>query len=60
MPMNSKSIDYDLPTAVTFLVAGLALGWMLRYVFSPVVGGESAPRWSVSKPLPIANEVLFE
>ena len=28
--------DYDLPTAVTFLLVGLALGSILATLFSPV------------------------
>ena len=28
--------EYDLPTAVTFMIAGLALGAMLAALFSPL------------------------
>jgi hypothetical protein len=30
-----KYPKYDLPTAVTFLFAGLALGWMTALLFAP-------------------------
>lgn len=30
--------DYDFPTAVTFLFAGLALGAILTVLFSPLSG----------------------
>jgi len=56
---NTIRRKYDLPTAVTFLIAGLTLGWMLTQLISPLPD-RSARRWSVSKPLPIADAVLFE
>jgi hypothetical protein len=60
MPIkNTIRPSYDLPTAVTFLFAGLALGWIMTQLFSPLPTG-SARRWSVSRPIPIADEVLFE
>jgi hypothetical protein len=43
--MQNKSKDkheYDIPTAVTFLFAGLALGSLLTLLFAPVVGPLSA------------------
>lgn len=45
---NGSRPAYDLPTAVTFLFAGLAVGWILALLFSPVVE-DSVPRrtaWS--------------
>ena len=51
--------DYDLPTAVTFLCAGLAFGWILALLFSPITG-DTAPRpASMSRPLSVADEVFF-
>jgi hypothetical protein len=32
---NRTHPKYDLPTAVTFLFSGLALGWILTLVFLP-------------------------
>jgi hypothetical protein len=37
---------YDLPTAVTFLVAGLALGAMMAVIFSPPQDGSAVVRSS--------------
>jgi hypothetical protein len=51
--------QYDLPTAVTFLVAGVALGWILTLLLSPL-SQKSSRLWTTSKPLPVADEVLFE
>jgi hypothetical protein len=39
---NGTRPEYDLPTAVTFLFAGLALGWILALLFSPL-GEDSVP-----------------
>jgi hypothetical protein len=51
--------DYDLPTAITFLCAGLALGWILALLFSPL-SEDSVPRpASVSHPLSVTDEVFF-
>jgi hypothetical protein len=51
--------EYDLPTAVTFLCAGLALGWILARLFSPRAQ-DSAPRpASMAHPLSVADEVFF-
>jgi hypothetical protein len=59
LTQNKSRPEYDLPTAVTFLFAGLALGWILTLLFSPLPE-DPARRWSVSKPEPIEAEVLFE
>jgi hypothetical protein len=59
LTQNKTRPEYDLPTAVTFLFAGLALGWILTLLFSPLPE-DSARRRSGSKPMPIADEVLFE
>jgi hypothetical protein len=56
---NNARTQYDLPTAVTFLVAGLAVGWLLASVFSPA-SGKSSHRQSVSQQLAHLNEVLYE
>jgi len=51
--------NYDLPTAVTFLCAGLALGWMLALLFSPSARS-SAPRpASMARPVSVADELFF-
>ena len=41
--------QYDIPTAVTFLFAGLALGSILTLLFAPVAGPSSA----LPKPSPV-------
>jgi uncharacterized membrane protein YciS (DUF1049 family) len=51
--------QYDLPTAVTFLVAGLAVGWLLTALFSPSAENSSHYQ-SVSQRLARLNEVLYE
>jgi hypothetical protein len=51
--------QYDLPTAVTFLVAGLAVGWLLTALFSPLPENSSHYR-SVSQRPARLNEVLYE
>ena len=51
--------QYDLPTAVTFLVAGLAVGWLLTALFSPLAESSSHYQ-SVSQRLARLNEVLYE
>ena len=58
MPIQNKNRPtYDLPTAVTFLLGGLALGWMLTLLLSPLSVRSSRP-WTASKPLPAADEVF--
>lgn len=45
MPTNAHPRpEYDLPTAVTFMLAGLALGSLLTVLFSPLTD-ECAPRF---------------
>ncbi len=57
--IRNRPNNYDLPTAVTFLGAGLVLGWILALLFSPLTG-DSAPRpASISRPLSVADEVFF-
>jgi hypothetical protein len=51
--------DYDLPTAVTFLCAGLALGWVLALFFSPSAISSAQRRASMPRPLSVADEVFF-
>jgi hypothetical protein len=55
---NTTRVHYDLSTAVTFLASGLALGWVLALLFSPVTKGASRSRPTPKpKPLPITDEV---
>ena len=56
---NTIRPSYDLPTAVTFLFAGLALGWIMTQLFSPLPKA-STRQGPVSRPIPVADEVLFE
>jgi len=42
---NETRTEYDLPTAVTFLLAGLALGALLAVLFSPPQDNDPL-RWS--------------
>jgi hypothetical protein len=46
---------YDFPTAVTFLFAGLGLGWILAFLFSPLA--EPSP---LRRPLPRSRSVADE
>jgi hypothetical protein len=43
-------IEYDLPTAVTFLLAGLALGATLVVLFSPRQENSDTIRWATNPP----------
>jgi len=56
---NNARTHYDVPTAVTFLVAGLAVGWLLTALFSPLAE-KSSQHQSVSQQLARLNEVLYE
>jgi uncharacterized membrane protein YciS (DUF1049 family) len=56
---NNARTQYDIPTAVTFLAAGVALGWILTALFSPVAKN-SSPHRSVSQQLARLNEVLYQ
>lgn len=56
---NKIRPQYDLPTAVTFLVGGMALGWILTLLLSPLPRKSSRTR-TLSRPSPVADEVLFE
>lgn len=38
---NRTRLEYDFPTAVTFLLAGVAVGAVLAMLFSPL--GENSP-----------------
>jgi hypothetical protein len=55
---NKKRAEYDLPTAVTFLFSGLALGWVLGFLFAPF------PKTSATTPVAqrarVTEEVLVE
>jgi hypothetical protein len=50
---------YDLPTAVTFLFAGLALGWVAALIFPPRTGDMARRPRTVSGPQSIADEVFL-
>jgi len=41
---NKTRAEYDLPSAVTFLFSGLALGWILALLFSPLAKGSASRR----------------
>jgi hypothetical protein len=49
MQNKSEEHQYDIPTAVTFLVAGLALGSILTLLFAPFAG----PLSKSPKPAPV-------
>jgi hypothetical protein len=51
--------QYDLPTAVTFMLAGLALGWMLAGLFSPRAQNSGPKSRTLSRPLSVADGVFF-
>jgi hypothetical protein len=51
--------QYDLPTAVTFLLAGLALGWMLAGLLSPLAKNAAPKSRTVARPLSVADGVFF-
>ena len=51
--------EYDLPTAFTFLCAGLGLGWILALLFSPIVERSEPRPKSMSRPLSAGDEVFF-
>ena len=48
---------YDFPTAVTFLFAGLGLGWILAFLLSPLAGNPPLSRPS-SRSRSVADEVF--
>lgn len=52
--------QYDLPTAVTFLFAGLTLGWILALLFSPPAEDSMPHRRPVAQPQAVADEVFFD
>jgi hypothetical protein len=43
---QQHDLHYDLPTAVTFLLAGLGLGSLLTMLLSPLPKHSSTPRSS--------------
>jgi hypothetical protein len=47
---NSNRTKYDLPTAVTFLLAGLALGATLVVILSPLKENSDTVRSSKNRP----------
>jgi len=58
MPAETQSRpEYDVPTALTFLMAGLALGWFLTLLFSPPVDKSKTARLAVSKPSLVSEAV---
>jgi hypothetical protein len=50
---------YDLPTAVTFLFAGLGLGWMAALLFAPRNESSAPPSRGVSARHSIADATFF-
>jgi hypothetical protein len=57
--------EYDLPTAVTFLLAGIALGTLLAFIFSPLaVDTKIARRSKKQRPFSLSvkpgEPVLYE
>lgn len=50
---------YDLPTAVTFLFAGLALGWMAAVLFAPQAAGFARRKPTLPVPQSVADEVFL-
>jgi hypothetical protein len=40
-----KRVRYDFPTAVTFLLAGAALGGILTLLFSPTIPATETRSW---------------
>jgi hypothetical protein len=48
---------YDLPTAVTFLFAGLGLGWIMAFLFSPLAENSTLCRPS-SRSRSVADEAF--
>jgi len=50
---------YDLPTAATFLLAGLAVGWMMALLFAPGTEGTAARRRRASAPQSMADAVFL-
>jgi hypothetical protein len=48
---NRTPPKYDLPTAVTFLFSGLALGWILTLVFLPQAQNLVPRRRATAQPL---------
>lgn len=45
MPTEKRNRnEYDLPTAVTFLLAGIALGWMVTLFLCPTADKAAAIR----------------
>lgn len=42
--------QYDLPTAITFLLGGVALGVILTFLFSPLSVDSAAKRLTSSQP----------
>ncbi len=45
---TSTRMEYDLPTAVTFLLAGLALGATLVVLFSPLKEKSDTIQWATN------------
>lgn len=59
MNHSRNRFEYDLPTAVTFLFAGLGLGWVLALLVSPLSENSSSRPRLASKPSSVVDEVLF-
>jgi hypothetical protein len=56
--------EYDLATAVTFLLAGIALGALLAFAFSPLALDSKFVRRSKMRPFSLSDKpgepVLYE
>ncbi len=55
---NKTRAEYDLPTAVTFLFSGLALGWVLAFLFAPL--RKTSATTPVAQRAQVTEEVLVE
>ena len=51
MPTEERNHpEYDLPTAVTFLLAGIALGAIVTLLFCPITNNSAAPTSALRPP----------
>jgi hypothetical protein len=56
---NRKFPKYDLPTAVTFLFAGLGVGWAMALLFANRTESSAVRPRPASEPQTIADEVFL-
>jgi len=57
---NTNRVEYDLPTAVTFLLAGLAVGWIVALLCSPLTENSKPRRASTAQSRYAADKVAAE